>query len=401
MAKLSTFTLTLISALTVSLILVGVVAAAVILNSRVNPVVGDEPSSRIANGAEQSNPTSPAASMRLYTVQDAEGRGAICNDGTPAKFYFQAGTTENSDKWVIYFKGGGGCGDEATCLTRAQEDEPGLMSSRPYPNTSREDGILSTNPETNADFYNWNHVKLMYCSSDSWAGTTEQIIGGETWNFHGKAIVEAMFADLQNPEVIRTANLGSASQVLITGSSAGGGGVSNNLDDIASWLPGVQVKGFIDSSWSYDNPVFEVIEGTENRNRTGYTDYRGTVLDSTCVEAHADDPSLCTLLSYNYPYLETPTFIFQNQYDQLKMANLGLTIPFDATEQAFLDTTFIPGLLESYTVVDDGLFSPKQTFHTMLTSSRYTSTKLDGVSIQEAFTNWYFGRPGPTRLVEE
>lgn len=352
---------------------------------------------------EQSvNPRTPVATMRLMTVKNAEERGAVCNDGSPAKYYFRPGTEENKDKWVIYFKGGGGCGTEETCLKRAEEDEPGLMSSNPYSMTIREDGILSPNPSRNEDFYNWNHVKMMYCSSDNWAGEAEQTIGGETWYFHGKAITDAIIDDLQNDAILETATLREATLVLIGGSSAGGGGAANNLDDIAHELEGAEVKGFIDSSWSYEieDPYIATAD-FETLDRTEISHYHNKQLDDTCVAALGEDAATCTHLAVVYPYLETPTFIFMNQYDNLKLENLGVKAPIDETEQAWLDTVFVPGLLDSYEVVDDGLFSPKETFHTLLTSSLYYTTELDGVTVQEAFTNWFFERPGPTYLVEE
>lgn len=346
------------------------------------------------------NPTKPQREMNLMTVADAEARGAICNDGSPAKYYFRPGTEADKDKWIIYFQGGGGCGSEEACIIRAAEDDPGLMSSEQYAQTTGGGGILSAD-DKNADFNTWNQVKLMYCSSDTWSGNAEQIIAGETWYFHGKTIAEAIIADLQNPDVIKTSNLSSATEVIVAGSSAGGGGASHNIDDIAKELSSAEVKGFIDSSWGYEieNP-FVASGEFEARDRTEIGDFNNKQLDDTCVAANSDDPGVCTFLSSVYPYLETPTFIFMNQYDQLKLGNLGVKQPFDAAEQSWLETEYIPGLLASYEIIEDGLFSPRQTFHTMLTSERYFGTKIGNVTIQEAFTNWYFNRPGDTYLIE-
>lgn len=349
----------------------------------------------------QAQPNKPSESLRLMTVKDAEARGAICNDGSPAKYYFRPGTEVNKDKWIIYFKGGGGCGSEESCSVRAEEDEPGLLSSQTYAESIREEGILSSNPGVNADFYNWNHVKLMYCSSDSWFGSGEQVIDGETWYFHGKAIAEAVIEDLQTPTIIQTANLSAATQVIVAGSSAGGEGAAVNIDDIAIELAGADVKGFIDSSWSFDPEAYLELEKAIGYDRSVVNDYRQAIHDDTCAAALGSLQDDCSALSSLYAYLETPTFNFINQYDNLKLGNLGVAAPIDADEQAWLDTYYVPTLLASFDVVIDGLFAPKQTFHTLLTSDRYRTTKLEGISVQEAFTNWYFDRSGETRLVED
>jgi hypothetical protein len=68
---------------------------------------------------------------------------------------------------VIQFKGGGSCHDEASCTNRDRD----LMSSMPWmgPNRARQrlNGIFNPNPDVNPDFYNGNHVNMIYCSSDA------------------------------------------------------------------------------------------------------------------------------------------------------------------------------------------------------------------------------------------
>jgi hypothetical protein len=90
-----------------------------------------------------------------------------------------------------------------------------------------------------------------------------------------------------------------------------------------------------------------------------------------------------------------------NQYDKLKIEHLGITRPLDADEQGWLDTVYVPQLLESFEQIEDGLFSPKLTFHTMVTSDLYFTAGIGDTTIAEAFTNWYFDRPGTTYLIEQ
>ena len=65
--------------------------------------------------------------MHLYTVKDAVARGAVCNDGSPAGYYFRdcpRPATECkgwSADWVVLFADGDvadACYDSASCAAR-------------------------------------------------------------------------------------------------------------------------------------------------------------------------------------------------------------------------------------------------------------------------------------------
>lgn len=375
----------------------GVVAALLLTHNQIVP----DASSDHALPILQSQSSQRTNKLQLYTVSQANDRQAVCNDGSPAKYYFRPGSEKNRDKWVIFFKGGGGCSSEAECLTRAREDAT-LVSSLKYPSVSKEDGIFTVNPELNPDFYDWNMVKIMYCSSDNFIGNGEQKLGGKTWFFHGKAITTAVIEDLQDPTIMKTANLSEASQVLVAGSSAGGGGAVQNIDDIADWLPQARVRGLIDSSWGMDIEPYST-KGTAglDEDRIDAADFSNKQLDRSCLAANSNNERSCTILSKLYPYIQTPIFIFMNQYDHKKLENLGVVAPMSTSERSWLENTFIPALMASYDQIEDGLFSAKQSFHTMLTSPEYFKTTIHGTTAQQAFTNWYFDRSGPTRLIEE
>ena len=62
---------------------------------------------------------------------------------------------------------------------------------------------------------------LHYCSSDGYAGDTERKIGPATWQFRGKEIVAAMLDQLSAPTDPAGPSLNNATEVLITGVSAG------------------------------------------------------------------------------------------------------------------------------------------------------------------------------------
>jgi hypothetical protein len=49
-----------------------------------------------------------SALMQRQQISVAGLPNALCNDGTLPIVYFQAGTADDRNKWVIYLQGGGG-----------------------------------------------------------------------------------------------------------------------------------------------------------------------------------------------------------------------------------------------------------------------------------------------------
>lgn len=193
--------------------------------------------------------------------------GAVCNDGTPGAMYLRpapsmvAGAPNSSaNRWVIHFKGGGGCRSFAACRARwcadpsSRLNNPGLMSTAGTYLETNGSGILSqdlANP-----FRSWNHVLLYYCSSDNWVvdqGRGMAVshhpddVGGlhdHQIAFKGSAIVNAAFAQLLSSVPITLPNgsgvqmplLQNAELVLLSGDSAGAGGARMHADRLADEL---------------------------------------------------------------------------------------------------------------------------------------------------------------------
>ncbi|MBP9828366.1 hypothetical protein KBC55_04440 [Patescibacteria group bacterium] len=332
-------------------------------------------------------PEHPPTVLQKYTVVNADDRFAVCNDGSPATYYFAPGTEENNDKWVVYLKGGGSCINEADCLDRAANNDPGLVSSNNYPNGLKEDGILSADPAINPDFYNWNRVHVRYCSSDLWIGDTENMVGEELWQFRGKNIVAAVIEDLQNAEIIKTKTLAEASELLFVGSSAGGAGVTQNLDDVARMLPNVQVRGVADSSAQVSYEAYD--EAYVENLRNADPSFQNRQFDESCTASLEDGVvNNCVLLNVSYQHIATPIYYYIDQFDRNRLSN-QVSFPLNQNERAWVQgyaetlLNFLPNL--------DGYFVPNKTWHTALTNERFTIETIDGVSFQEALHNWYFG----------
>ena len=69
--------------------------------------------------------------------------------------------------------GGGWCLSSEDCKNRSTTD---FGSSRNWPEAIPLNGFLSSNPEVNPDFYDWNTVFFVYCDGGSFAGDRYIII---------------------------------------------------------------------------------------------------------------------------------------------------------------------------------------------------------------------------------
>ena len=215
--------------------------------------VGDtEPSCVDPTTAYWDDGTDPA--KRLIEKQDGwyrkrldawEELGARCNDGSPYAYYFRKGQDDGANRWLLYFKGGGGCLSEDECAMRwlTQHNLMTSTGEQFYPtkgDNGREKGIYARDEESNP-FRNWNMVHIYYCSSDSFLGTVappESPLG--LW-FRGQAIVEGMMQELidgfDTSEVgIDLPSISQAELVVIGGGSAGATAARVHMDRLASLI---------------------------------------------------------------------------------------------------------------------------------------------------------------------
>ncbi len=343
-----------------------------------------------------SAPVSFPSMLIKRVVKNAVQRQAVCNDGTPAVYYFKRGSGADAAHWLIFFQGGGWCSSEPTC-TRRWSTQHYLMTSQGAPSTFEPGGIFSTSAQENPDFVNFTQVYIKYCSSDMYSGNGQQQVNGMQMQFRGNKIVTAILADLQDATVIPSPNLKNATQVLVSGSSAGSYGAASNMDWIASQLPWAKVKGVLDSSWVPPLPDYGSGPLEPQPGFVGFYNYFSAVADQSCAAANPSQPQICLSTLQLYPYLSTPVFIYTEQHDPTLSQIKGVTNPNDPAQAAYMNqyAASLRTSLQNVTAV----FSPSAGIHTALTDDNFTAIKVDGYDFQQILGNWYFGRSGALRVI--
>ncbi|MGC8550124.1 MAG: pectin acetylesterase-family hydrolase [Acidobacteriaceae bacterium] len=218
-----------------------------------NPTCTTQPVT-IAHTGGTTNPNQP----RLIFVDTTKYPQAICNDGSPAAYVFRPGVGAAATRWIISLEGGHDCYDNASCSARAA-NQPHLISTAGFatnPSSAPSlTGMLSSNPSENPDFYDASVVRIAYCSSDDWSGAKSgsgafNPNDDTTWNFQGHAIVKAVIDDL-----IANHGLGQASEIMLTGESAGGLGVYVNANTVAGIIP-QSARYLVYDDAAFDNLVY-------------------------------------------------------------------------------------------------------------------------------------------------
>ncbi len=101
--------------------------------------------------------------LTRYTIDIRRFPEAVCNDGTPAVFYYGPFSgTESRNKWIIFLQGGGSCFDGRSCAERwcRINSNYGLdkMSTSLSKSSIRGAGFLS--PAMENKFGTWNRVLI-------------------------------------------------------------------------------------------------------------------------------------------------------------------------------------------------------------------------------------------------
>lgn len=159
--------------------------------------------------------------------------------------------------------------------------------------------------EENPFWWNTNHVFIPYCTSDIWSGT-KQASPQDMFSFMGSLVIQQVIKDLI------PLGLENSTDLLLTGSSAGGTGVMLNLDFVKELLheelnlKQINIRGVTDSGWFLDRSPYALgstLKPTVEASRKGMEYWKGKI-PSRCKQEYPYDAWKCYFGYRLYPFLK-------------------------------------------------------------------------------------------------
>lgn len=295
--------------------------------------------------------------------------------GSPPGYWIRHG---DPSLWVIHLQGGAWCIDNPTCVTRCSTPLGSSLQWNPLLDTTSNStcqtsndgypsacccngGFISDNPSDNPMFAKATMVFVGYCDGTSFASERSEpiIVVNSTTNasstlyFKGQANLQAVFEDL-----FATTNLSLATDVILTGCSAGGMSTYLQLDNVRAILPSsINLYGLADAGFFLEYPTYSGISFVQLGFMAASVMWNVTAYGTNkkCVEAYSsnnnnhnnannnnrrqihyanddtgiiteftlfDDTYKCLFPQYVIEYTETPLFALQGQYDGAQLGGL-------------------------------------------------------------------------------
>jgi len=358
-------------------------------------------------------------------------KDALCLDGSPGAFYFQPGTGNGTNKWYIHHQGGGWCESMDDCLSRSKSD---LGSSKKYPATADlGGGYFSNDCGENPLMCTWNKVLMRYCDGASFSGNNLTVAEykGAKLHWRGKSIREDIAAQLFGPGTLSRPAMSQATDLVVSGCSAGGLATYLHTDQwcdqLKSLSPSAKCVGLPDSGFflDYQDPQQQCSPASPNSNDKDSGSGNGKVggdklgntidgdyhcglkwtffiqnatagINQACVAAHKDkgEQWKCMFAEHSAEHIRSPVFAMQSQYDSWQTGNVqGHT----ATTQALGNN--ITARLESMLLAnnkDSGAFLDSCHHH----CGAWNTIRIDGDLVSVAIQKWYnsIGKTGAKKL---
>ena len=330
---------------------------------------------------------------------------ARCLDGTLSGYYFERATNSaDSRKWVIYLNGGGECDTKDGCYSHLQS----ALGSSNYFESNYSDSsswyFASGYCPYNPSFCSWNHINVPYCSQDLHSGTRLQPTE-DTWGlyFSGHLILTAVLNDLDSYGLM------DATDIILSGVSAGGLGTYMNVDYIRTRYPKAHVTAATIAGFYWFATYYEGTNHTDPQDQIAdfridgianmYNLYEAHV-DESCREALAPSDFACMMANYSLPYIEADVFAVQSQTDKVVLTGHDCfpdDYKMEAEEQDFMKIWYqnmsiaLQPVLEkssqSSLNIKTGAFAAACYIHGEFSHSQ---PLINGVNYIEAFTKFYF-----------
>lgn len=333
--------------------------------------------------------------MQEVLVEGAELEGGVCLDGSFPGYFIGKGSGSGVNKWILHQEGGGWCHSIENCLNRSKT---ALGSSKYWNSTIELGGIFSDQETVNGQFYNWNVIYLGYCDGGSFAGYREFPIevGGSKLYFRGKAILKALIEHLMQN------GMSTATDVMLTGCSAGGLATYLHADYIATLLPDtvVSYKAMADAGYFLDIPNVNGVMQYELYMQLVHSLHNMSGgCDSDCVQYYSEeDQWRCVFAPFTFQFIKTPFFILNSLYDTAQLSGiLGLKcLPpkCDEEQMKFFDRfreQFLSQLAPALNSSTTGIFGDSCLIHCQtLTDMSWATYSVGEQTMRQTIEDWYY-----------
>jgi hypothetical protein len=351
--------------------------------------------------------------ISITYITSAVAKGAVCLDGSAPAYQFDraaaAAGGEGHKNWLIHLKGGGWCDTIESCTRRRNTPLGSSTLMKPENFTA----ILSNNKDFNPNFYNWNRIMVRYCDGSSYTGDEEKVDPVTQLHFRGARVFNAVIEDLL------TKGLKNASNVLLSGCSAGGLASVLHCDKFRTLLPpSVNVKCVADGGYFL-------------HKKHGYGGYELARMFRRAIKLHGSaknlpksctskmKSSLCFFPQYITPHIHTPLFIINSAFDPYQVRDLVASRQSTSPGGSWFECQFDVnkcstnqlGLLLDfktmfYEEISKGLRSNSKSLRGMFINTCHThcqsqlqekwlgsrTAKIDNKSISEAVGDWFYER---------
>ena len=185
-------------------------------------------------------PVSETPAEQILMKDQSSKYGAYCLDGTVPDFYYRAGTGDGKTKFHMYLQGGGWCASLNQCAERTDGHLGSSKYDGQYSNIGAGAPYLSSNQSINPLTYNWHSIYIRYCDGTSYAGNNDTLtVYNSTLSlrFRGWRILNGVLNTLRD-----SYGLSTATDVLLSGCSAGALGVFFHANYVYDWILQLKVR---------------------------------------------------------------------------------------------------------------------------------------------------------------
>ena len=272
-----------------------------------------------------------------YTIIEVDPilTGARCLDGSNYKFMIHEGSGEGKNKFLFYFPGAGYCGYDGyetldSCYHRSALDIGSSLSYGPngsFVEKNNSIGFVSSNPEVNPVFWNWNIFYLLYCD-----GTNEQGYREEPLYYNDTPVWFRGYNNTKAAFDFARYNMSAfeASEIVISGSSSGGAAAMVWTSYLQDYFPKtIPIYGLSDGGLMmdiYSNASGCYLYRWYMQNLVSVANMNATDLYRRCPYGNDTETIWkCMMPEYIYKSLDVDFFIANSQYDmQQIVTQLGV-----------------------------------------------------------------------------